>query len=96
MKESRQGFCRREKGRSFHVEGPKTEKDWESTVESLLLRNPETDTESMRRRTECTGGSVNLNTVTEIRRSSAQRYIYSREYSVSLAQNSLWDWEPAS
>ena len=25
-----------EKGRSFHVEGPKTEKDWESTVESLL------------------------------------------------------------
>ena len=33
------------------------------------MRNPETETESMRR-AESTGGCVNLNTVTEIRQSS--------------------------
>ena len=26
LKESRQGFCRRRRGRSFHVEGPKKRK----------------------------------------------------------------------
>ena len=26
--ESREGFCRRGRGRSFHVDGPKTEKAW--------------------------------------------------------------------
>ena len=36
------------------------------------MRNPETETESMRRRAESMGGSVNLNTVTEIRRSSGR------------------------
>ena len=56
------------------------------------MRNPETETESMRR-AESTGGCVNLNTVTEIRRSSDRD---SRKYSVFLVQNSLWDWEPAN
>ena len=36
LKESREGFCRRGRGRSFHVEGPKTEKTQEPTVESLV------------------------------------------------------------
>ena len=36
LKESREGFCRRGRGRSFHVEGPKTEKARESTVEHLV------------------------------------------------------------
>ena len=35
MNESREGFCQRGRGRSFHVEGPKTEKAQEPTVESL-------------------------------------------------------------
>ena len=36
MKESKEGFCRRGRGRSFHVEGPKTEKAREATVESVV------------------------------------------------------------
>ena len=36
MKESRKGFCRRGRGRSFHVDGPKTEKAREPTVENLV------------------------------------------------------------
>ena len=43
MKESREGFCRRGRGRSFHVEGPKSEKVREPTVESLGTRNLEAD-----------------------------------------------------
>ena len=39
MKESREGFCRRGSGRSFHVEKPKTEKVREPTVGSLGTRN---------------------------------------------------------
>ena len=39
VKESREGFCRRGRGRSFHVEGPKTEKAREPTVGSLGTRN---------------------------------------------------------
>ena len=34
FKESREGFCRRGRGRSFHVDGPKTEKAVEPTVKS--------------------------------------------------------------
>ena len=34
--ESREDFCRRGRGRSFHVDGPKTEKAREPTVESLV------------------------------------------------------------
>ena len=36
LTESRDGFCRRGRGRSFHVDGPKTEKAREPTVESLV------------------------------------------------------------
>ena len=43
VKESREGFCRRRRGRAFHVEGPKTEKARESTVGSLGTRNLEAD-----------------------------------------------------
>ena len=59
--ESREGFCQTESGmvRSFHVEGQKTEKALEPTVESLVrgifrLRI------SLRRRAESTGGCVKL------------------------------------
>ena len=48
LNESREGFCRRRKKRSFNVNGPKTEKALEPTVESLVrgiwrLRVPETE-----------------------------------------------------
>ena len=36
LNESREGFCRRERGRSFHVDRPKTKKAREPTVESLM------------------------------------------------------------
>ena len=36
LKESRRGFCRRGRGRSIHVEGPKTEKAREPKEESLV------------------------------------------------------------
>ena len=34
LNESREGFCWRGRGRSFHADGPKTEKAREPTVES--------------------------------------------------------------
>ena len=45
---SREGFRRRGRGRSFHVDGPKTEKAQEPAVESLVrgiwrLRVPEAE-----------------------------------------------------
>ena len=45
MKESREGFCQRGRGRPIHVEGPKTEKARGPTMEILVLRlqNDETD-----------------------------------------------------
>ena len=36
LNESREGFSRRGRGRSFHVDGPKTAKAREPTVESLV------------------------------------------------------------
>ena len=36
LNESREGFCRRGRGRSFHVDGPKTEKALEPTVKGLV------------------------------------------------------------
>ena len=36
MNESREGFCRRGRGRPFHVEGPKTEKVREPTVKGQV------------------------------------------------------------
>ena len=37
LNESRWNFCRRRRGRSFHVDGPTTEKAREPTVERLVL-----------------------------------------------------------
>ena len=38
LNESREGFCQRGRGRSFHVDGPKTEKAVETRrLESLVL-----------------------------------------------------------
>ena len=54
MNESRDGFCQRTgSGRSFHIAGPKIEKAWEPTVESLVrgiwrLRVSETEQKSTR------------------------------------------------
>ena len=36
LKESREGFSRRGRGRSFHVDGPQTETVQEPTAESLV------------------------------------------------------------
>ena len=36
LNESREGFCQRGRGMSFHVDGPKTEKAQEPKVESLV------------------------------------------------------------
>ena len=36
MKESREVFCRKKRARSYHVEGPKTEKAQEPAVEILV------------------------------------------------------------
>ena len=68
LKESRQGFCRRE-GKVVPCRGAEDRKGLGINNGKSVMRNPETDTDSMRR-AESTGGSVNLNTVTEIRRSS--------------------------
>ena len=38
LNESREGFCRRGRGMSFHVDGPKTEKARELAVDSLVRR----------------------------------------------------------
>ena len=89
MNESREGFYWRGKGRSFHVDGPKTEKVLEPTVESGA-RNLEA--ESIRIGVESTGGRVKLKTVPEIRQSSARDTFIAE--SVYLVLNSLLDWKP--
>ena len=63
MNESREGFYWRGKGRSFHVDGLKTEKVLEPTVESGA-RNLEA--ESIRSRAESMGGCVKLKTDREV------------------------------
>ena len=63
LNESKAVFCGRRRGRSFHVEGPKTEKAREPTVESLapgIWR-----LSSFKSRAENTGGCVELKTVAE-------------------------------
>ena len=72
LNESREGFCRRGRGRPFpkpQGRGPKTENAGTNSRESGA-RNLEA--ESIRNRTESTEGCVKLKTVTEIRRSSAR------------------------
>ena len=78
MKESRQGFCRREE-KVVPCRGAEDRKGLGINSGKSIMRNPETETESMRRRAESTGGSVNLNTVTEIRRSSDMIYLLQTE-----------------
>ena len=53
--QAREGFCRRGRGRSFHVDGLKTEMVQEPTMESGV-RNLEV--ESIRSRVESMGGCV--------------------------------------
>ena len=86
LNKSREGFCRRGRGRSFHVDGPKTEKAREPTVESGA-RNLEA--ESIRSRAESAIRCVKLKTVTEIRRNSARNTFVAE--SVYFVLNSLLD-----
>ena len=89
LNESREGCYRRGRGRSFHADGPKTEKAREPTGQSGA-RNLEAD--NIRSRVESTGGCVKLKTVTKIRHSTAHdRFIAENIY---LVVNSLLDWEP--
>ena len=64
LNEPREGFCQRERGKSFHVDGLKIEKVQGSVVQGIWrLRVSEVE--------QSTGGCVKLETVTEIRWSSA-------------------------
>ena len=69
LNESREGFFRRARGRSFRVEWPKTEMAQEPPVERLVrgiwrLR--------IRSRAESAGGCVKLKTVADMRRRNAR------------------------
>ena len=86
MNESIEGFCRRGRGRSFHVDGPKTEKAQEPTVESLVRGIWRLRVSEAERRVE-TRGCVKLKTVTEVRRSSARDTFIAE--SVYLVPNSF-------
>ena len=70
LNESREGFCRRGRGRSFHVDRWTGNRKGAGTSRGESgARNMEA--ESIRSRAETTGGCVMLKTVTEIRWSSA-------------------------
>ena len=64
LNESREGFCRRKRGSSFHVEN---RKGAGTNSGGTGARNLEA--ESIRSGAESTGGCVKLKTVTEIRQS---------------------------
>ena len=49
LNESREGFFRRGRGRTFRVEGPKTEKAREPKVESLVRGNCTINGQAVRR-----------------------------------------------
>ena len=90
LNESREGFCQRGRGRSFHVDGPSTEKAQEPTAESLArgiwrLWVPEAERRVLEglwgwRQSQRWHGALLW-------------YIYIAE-SVYLVLNSLLDWEP--
>ena len=61
LNKSREGFCQRGRRKSFHGDGLKTENAWESGARNL-------GDESIKSRTESTGGCVRLKTFTEKRR----------------------------
>ena len=99
LNESWKGFCQRWRGRSFHVEGPKTKKVREPTVESLEqgIWRPE----SIRSRVESMGlgGYVKLKIVTEIRQGSVgATFIAASVYDLSCTKffaglgASAWQW----
>ena len=88
--ESREGFCPRGRGRSLHVDGPKTKKSREPKVESLVRGIWKLRVSKAERRA---WEGVKLKTVTEIRRSSARKTFIAE--SVYLVLNFLWDWEIA-
>ena len=69
LNESREAFCQRGRRRSFHVDGPKTQKAREPTmdIESAKTDLNRLEAESIRSRAESTRGCVKLKTVTEIR-----------------------------
>ena len=75
---------RKGRGRSFHVDGPKTEKAWEPTVESGV-KHLET---VIRSRAQSTGGCVKL----KKSQMTEQCPWYSCS-SIYLVLNSLLDWE---
>ena len=88
LNESRECFCWIRRGRSFHVDRPKTKKARKPKVESGA-RNLEA--KSIRSRAESMGGCVKLKIVTEIRQSNhCDTFIAESVYSV----HSLSDWEP--
>ena len=60
LNESREGFCRRGRGRSFHVDGPKTEGAGTHSGESVASN---LEAESIRSGAESTGGRVKLKTI---------------------------------
>ena len=68
LNESREGFCRRGRGRSFHIDGLNTEKARGTNSRESGAKNLEA--ESIRSQTESMGGCVKLKTATEIRWSS--------------------------
>ena len=91
LNESRKAFCQRGRRRSFHVDGPKTQKAREPTMD-IESGAKNLEAESIRSRAESTRGCVKLKTVTEIRRSSARdRFLAESVYHVL---NSLLDWKP--
>ena len=67
LKDSREGFCRRGRGRSFRAEGPKTKKKKKKKKRrgnhqwKVWYRDLEAD--SIRSRVESSGGCVELKTV---------------------------------
>ena len=88
--ESREGFCQKGRGRSFHVDGLKTEKAWGTNSGESGVKNLEA--ESIGSRAESAGRCVKLKIVTEIRQSSAHDSLIAE--SVYLILNSLLAWKP--
>ena len=86
--ESGDGFRRRGRGRSLHVDGPKTENAREPAGESGTKRVSEAE-----RRVREEGLYWKWKTVTEIRRSSTHD-TFIADGSVDLVLNSLADREP--
>ena len=90
LNESRKAFCQKVRGRSFHVDGQKTEKAWGTNSGESGVKNLEP--ESIRSRAESAGRCVKVKTVTEIRQSSAHDTFIAE--SVYLVLNSLLAWKP--